>query len=46
MLLLIRCWLLLPLHDSVIALYFVTLCPFLFCDHLDREERERAGCFA
>ena len=22
----------------------VTLCPFLFCNHLDREER--AGCFA
>ena len=21
-------------------------CPFLFCDHLDGEERERAGCFA
>ena len=32
---------LLPLQDSVIVLYFVTLCPFLFCDHLDGEERER-----
>ena len=37
---------LLPLQDSVIhvVLYFVTLCPFLFCDRLDGEER--AGCFA
>ena len=34
---------LLPLHDSVIVLYFVTLCPFLFCDHLDGEERELAA---
>ena len=42
LLLLIRCWLLLPLQDSVIVLYFVTLCPFLFCDHLDGEERELA----
>ena len=32
---------LLPLQDSVIVLYFVTLCPFLFCDHLDGKERER-----
>ena len=39
---LIRCWLLLPLQDSVIVLYFVTLCPFLFCNHLDGEERELA----
>ena len=42
--LLIRC--LLPLWDSVIVLYFATLCPFFFCNHLDGEERERAGCFA
>ena len=35
---------LLPLQDCVIVLYFVTLCFFLFCDHLDGEER--AGCFA
>ena len=35
---------LLPLQDSVIVRYFVTLCPFLFCDHLDGEER--ADCFA
>ena len=41
LLLLIRCWSLLPLQDSVIVLCFVTLCPFLFCDHLDGEERER-----
>ena len=34
---------LLPLQDSVIVLYFVTLCPFLFCDHLDGEERELAA---
>ena len=34
LLLLIHCWLLLPLQDSVIVLYLVTLCPFLFCDHL------------
>ena len=40
MLLLIRCRLLLPLQDSVIVVYFVTLCPFLFCNHLDGEERE------
>ena len=40
LLLLIRCWLLLRLQDSVIVLYFVTLCPFLFCDHLDGEEKE------
>ena len=41
-LLLIRCWLLLSLQDSVIVLYryFVTLCPFLFYNHLDGEERE------
>ena len=31
----------LPLKDSVIVLYFVTYCPFLFCDYLDGEERER-----
>ena len=31
---------LLQLQDSGIVLYFVTLCPFLFCDHLDGEERE------
>ena len=31
---------LLLLSDSVIVLYFVTLCPFFFCDHLDGEERE------
>ena len=43
----IRCWLLLPLWDSVIALccffvrYFVSV---LVCNHLDREKR--AGCFA
>ena len=41
--LLIRCWLLLPLQDSVIVLFFVTLCPFLFCDHLDGEEKELAA---
>ena len=29
--------------DSVIVLYFVTLCPFLFCNHLDGEERELAA---
>ena len=39
LLLLIRCKLSLPLQDSVIVLYFVTLCSFLFCDHLDGEER-------
>ena len=43
LLLLIHCWLLPPLQDSVIVLYFVTLCPFLFCDHLDGEERELAA---
>ena len=43
LLLLIRCSLLLPLQDSVSVLYFVTLCPFLFCDHLDGEEREMAA---
>ena len=43
LLLLIRCWLLLPLKDSVIVLYFVTLCPFLFFNHLDGEERELAA---
>ena len=31
---------LLPLQDSVIVLYFVTLYPFSFWDHLDGEERE------
>ena len=31
------------MHDFVIVLYFVTLCPFLFCDHLDGEERELAA---
>ena len=25
------------------VLYFVTLCPFLFCDHLDEEERGLAA---
>ena len=30
---------LLPLQDSVIVLHFVTVCSFLFCDHLDGEER-------
>ena len=34
---------LLPLQDSVIVLYFVTLCPFLFYNHLDGEERELAA---
>ena len=34
---------LLPLQDSVIVLYFVILCSFLFCDHLDGEERELAA---
>ena len=34
---------LLPLQDSVIVLYFVTLCPFLFCNHLDGEERKLAA---
>ena len=34
---------LLPLQDSVIVLFIVTLCPFLFCDHLDGEERELAA---
>ena len=34
---------LLPLQDSVIVLHFVTLCPFLFGDHLDGEERELAA---
>ena len=43
LLLLIRCLLLLPLQDSVIVLYFVTLCPFLFYNHLDGEERELAA---
>ena len=31
---------LLALWDSVIVLYFVTLCPFLFCNHLDGKETE------
>ena len=39
----IRFPLLLPLQDSVIVVYFVTLCPFLFCNHLDGEERELAA---
>ena len=26
------------------VLLYVALCPFLYCNHLDREER--AGCFA
>ena len=39
LLLLIRCRLLLPLQDSVIVVYFVTLCPFLFYNNLDGEER-------
>ena len=34
---------LLPLQDSVIVLFFVTLCPFLFCNHLDGEEKELAA---
>ena len=34
---------LLPLQDSAIVLYFVTLCPFLFYNHLDGEERELAA---
>ena len=29
---------------SVLYLVCVTLCPYLFCNHLDGEER--AGCFA
>ena len=37
---------LLPLQDSVIVLYFVTLCPFLFYNHLDGEERELAALFS
>ena len=40
---LIRCRLLLPLQDSVIVVYFVTLCPFLFCNHFDGEESELAA---
>ena len=28
----------------VFVLLFITLCPFLFCNHLEKEER--AGCFA
>ena len=32
------CWFVDDCYDSVIVLYFVTLCPFLFCDHLDGEE--------
>ena len=28
----------------VSALVCITLCPFLFCNHLDEEER--AGCFS
>ena len=43
LLLLIRCRLLLPLQDSVIVLYYVTLCSFLFYNHLDREEGELAA---
>ena len=27
----------------MVVLYFVTLCPLLFCDHLDGEERELAA---
>ena len=42
LLLLIRCWLF-PLQDFVIVQYFVTLCPFLFCDHLDEEDRDLAA---
>ena len=34
---------LLPLQDSVMVLYFVTSCPFLFYNHLDGEERELAA---
>ena len=29
---------------AYLLLFCVTLCPFWFCNHLDREER--AGCFA
>ena len=45
MLLLIRCWLLIPLWDSVSVLCFVVRCfvPILVFNHLDGEER--AGCF-
>ena len=45
LLLLIRCWLLLLLLDSVIVLCFVVryLASILFCNHLDEEER--AGFF-
>ena len=28
----------------VFVLVYITLCPFLFCNHLD--EKGRAGCFA
>ena len=28
----------------VFVLFYITLCPFLFCNHL--EEDEKAGCFA
>ena len=46
LLLLTFCSLLLPLWESVIVLCFVVhyLCPFLFCNHLDGEDR--AECFA
>ena len=40
-LLLTCCLLLIPLWESVIVnvLLYVILCPFLFCNHLDGEER-------
>ena len=31
-------------HLSGFCVVFITLCPFLFCNYLDEEER--AGCFA
>ena len=44
-----HCLLLLSLFVGVscfvLALLFSTLSPFYFCNHLDGEERERAGCF-
>ena len=32
-----------PITGFCNFLYFVTLCPFLFCNHLDGEERELAA---
>ena len=43
-LLLIYCFMYLPLFVGVFVLVCITLCPFYFCNHLDEEER--AGCFA